>query len=480
MKKNIIKISVFLILLFLCLGYLTNLLERKYSANKLNGFFDEKENFDVLFFGTSHLINSVYPMQLYNDYGIISYNMGNNSSNIPTTYWILKMALNYKKPKLVVIDCYSLSKNYKIARNDSLHNVMDGYPLSLTKIKAVQDLYKDPNLIEGGRNDSISKTELFWNFVAFHSRWNELTKSDFIADSSLLKGSDIVVKYRNSSKLFQSNTNSILNKDGVAVEYLIKMIEECKKNDIEVLLTYFPMVPSEMDKMEANTAEVIAKEYNLKYLNFLDINLINSKYEYADEGNHINVSGASNVTKYIGQYIMDNYDIKDRRSDNNYIHWKEDYNNYKIHKLSIYDRRKYLSDHILLMSGDNYNYIIELLDDKLYKNKNNLQILELLGINLKEISKNTDLIVISNDKVQYYENFHRSNKIVESSLGKIKYIDSKDKYRIYFDNEKIYEITNKQNNNISMRIGILEKESNEVLKTTKFYLDSGYGFLKKQ
>ena len=137
MKKNIIKISVFLILLFLCLGYLTNLLERKYSANKLNGFFDEKENFDVLFFGTSHLINSVYPMQLYNDYGIISYNMGNNSSNIPTTYWILKMALNYKKPKLVVIDCYSLSKNYKIARNDSLHNVMDGYPLSLTKIKAV-------------------------------------------------------------------------------------------------------------------------------------------------------------------------------------------------------------------------------------------------------------------------------------------------------------------------------------------------------
>ena len=56
------------------LSYLTDLMESKASEIKYADFFDQDEDFDVLFMGTSHAVLGVFPMELWNDYGIISYN----------------------------------------------------------------------------------------------------------------------------------------------------------------------------------------------------------------------------------------------------------------------------------------------------------------------------------------------------------------------------------------------------------------------
>ena len=47
-------------------------------------FYQQEQDFDVLFLGTSHVLNAVYPMELWRDYGIVSYNMANHSENICT------------------------------------------------------------------------------------------------------------------------------------------------------------------------------------------------------------------------------------------------------------------------------------------------------------------------------------------------------------------------------------------------------------
>ena len=70
--RRILACLLTLVLLVCLLTVLTNLTERKDSDEKYAGFFSEEENFDVLFFGTSHVINGVYPMELWNDYGIVS------------------------------------------------------------------------------------------------------------------------------------------------------------------------------------------------------------------------------------------------------------------------------------------------------------------------------------------------------------------------------------------------------------------------
>jgi hypothetical protein len=62
-------------------------MERKASDFKYANFFEQDEDFDVLFFGTSHVINGIFPMELWNEYGIVSYNFGGHGNEIATSYW---------------------------------------------------------------------------------------------------------------------------------------------------------------------------------------------------------------------------------------------------------------------------------------------------------------------------------------------------------------------------------------------------------
>ncbi len=39
-------------------------------------FLKNRTNYDIFFMGSSHMHNGIFPMQLWNDYGITSYNLG--------------------------------------------------------------------------------------------------------------------------------------------------------------------------------------------------------------------------------------------------------------------------------------------------------------------------------------------------------------------------------------------------------------------
>ena len=147
--KQIIGTFMTLLLTVLLLSVLTSVTERKASREKYRDFFTQKEDFDVLFLGTSHVINAIYPMELWKDYGIVSYNFGGHGSQIATTYWTLKNALDYTNPKLVVMDCLSLSSAKK--GNDVFsffHQAFDSFPLTYNKLSAIWDLLDDPGLDE--------------------------------------------------------------------------------------------------------------------------------------------------------------------------------------------------------------------------------------------------------------------------------------------------------------------------------------------
>ena len=77
MKKKVSTLCggiVTVVLLLLMLGYCTELVERKASEKKFEDFYKQEADFDVLFFGTSHVVNAILPMELWNEYGMVSYN----------------------------------------------------------------------------------------------------------------------------------------------------------------------------------------------------------------------------------------------------------------------------------------------------------------------------------------------------------------------------------------------------------------------
>jgi len=106
---KIIRVVTFLIILFLCFQVVNNITKRKDSYVKTADFFSQEENFDVLFFGSSHMTNGIFPMELWKNYGIISYNLGNHSEKIKVTYNNILLALEYTNPKLIVLDTHRLT-----------------------------------------------------------------------------------------------------------------------------------------------------------------------------------------------------------------------------------------------------------------------------------------------------------------------------------------------------------------------------------
>ena len=235
-------VAVFSVLI---LSRATDIMQRKSSDYKYIPFFEHAEDIDVLFMGTSHVINAVFPMELYNDYGITSYNFGGHSNQLATTYWVMKNSLDYAKPKLMVIDCLALEGMQKTSSNFSyVHLSLDTFPLSTTKVSAVNDLLEDEEIDRLINEGTITETEkrtklgLLWDYSVYHTRWEEnLGIGEFEPESTLEYGAESRVQIAAPGQI-ANNPGTTFTNETVGMQYLRKMIEECQSNDIDVLLIF--------------------------------------------------------------------------------------------------------------------------------------------------------------------------------------------------------------------------------------------------
>lgn len=285
--------------------YLTDLMELKNSDMIFLPFLEQDENFDVLLMGSSHMIFGVYPMELWNDYGIVSYNMGGHGERIPTTYWMMENALEHTTTQLVVIDCVYLYAEEKT--NDAFSNIhtsFDAFPLNSTKLSSIYDLLDDPEMdrmIQEGTARELRKRtgmELYWDFSIYHTRWNELNETDFIVSLVKNKGAEYVAAIGTPIEVTKIPIEKKLEGETTGVRYLRKMIEDCQSREIEVLLVFVPFPAEESRQMDANRVYDIADEYGVNYINFLDMDIVDYNTDCYDENSHLNASGGQKVTEY--------------------------------------------------------------------------------------------------------------------------------------------------------------------------------------
>lgn len=337
MKKKVFeqfKILAFLVVLCICVLGAMVLVRRNDSNYKYKPFFDQakKGNIDILFMGTSHVINGLDPVTLYRDYGYTSYNMGGHGSVMQSTYWELIEALDYCTPKWVFVDACLLEKNYqyldemeenasesdKNVAIEQLHLNMDVWPLNKLKIAAVKDLIKDETI----------QREFLFDFMVYHSRWNELTKDDYMSVLGKEKvtdrlGAEMRKEVELTPALFlDPGEGQELPEHTVGAEYLMKIIDECQRKGIGVVVTYLPFCATTEDKMAANTAGTIAEMYGVPYLNMLNTGIIDIYTDLNDPG-HLNIAGATKVTDFVGEWLSDHGDLVDHRGDAAYSFYDE-------------------------------------------------------------------------------------------------------------------------------------------------------------
>lgn len=337
--KIIVKVICFLVIGLIMLQIATKILIPKWTTVKDNrmtyiikGFYEEPKNsLDVIFMGNSDVYRGISPITLWDKYGITSYNFVSSGQRMWTAYYMLEECLKYQSPKLIVLNMDS-AFNESQSSESNYRKTFDNMRLSNNKIKAI----KDPTF----KNSKEEILGYILPIIRYHSRWSELTDTDFVEAFKnykfSYKGMDLttdIVPYNNNFEYMErDNSNEEIGEK--CSKYLEKIIKLCKEKNIELLLIEIPSAESWSTDLSIKTAD-FAEKNNLE---FIDMNLTASEFDFdwktdtSDGGDHLNVYGAEKVSTYLGKIIQDRYNIINHKNDENYAEWYKDSEIYHFDK----------------------------------------------------------------------------------------------------------------------------------------------------
>lgn len=298
--KCIICTGMFLFLLVGSMRFVSNRLELKSSHIKYDDFLEGENGEDVLFLGSSHMINAVFPDQLYEEYGITSYNLANHGELLPTSYEVFRNALDYSSPKIVVVDLFCVASNGTYYNKSFSHISLDAFPLTWTKFRSVHALFEDAD----------TRCEFITNFALYHSRWDEWLKVSPDYTPSVLKGAEMRINVEAEvGDLRSTDAYAETMTDGI--EALMRFKELCDERDIQLICVNIPYSGFEDRDGGTNYAEALMEEAGISCLDFrkesggLNLNPATDFYDTQ----HVNPLGARKVTEYLGEYLISHYNI---------------------------------------------------------------------------------------------------------------------------------------------------------------------------
>lgn len=330
MKKTvrwIFSIALFLICFLFLLGRATQIFRNKggHPSDMVHSFYSlDRDSIDVISLGSSHGYTSIQPNILWKEFGMTSYVLCSPQQPIAMSYYLLKEALNYQHPKVVLLESYYM-------RTDSwelevpLRFALDGMRMGKTKLEAIMDLRKDLSWKE--------KISYCLPFFKYHSRWNSLEDRDFNA-KTYLKGSVLSYNVYSQEDPGLPDKRKRISK-GVR-EYLEKIIQLCDENDIQLIIYATPYgVVDTQEKYLRRQAINLSLE---KYCARQDIPFLfyqktgEAQIDFAEDfsdATHLNAKGAAKITRHLGNYISEHYALPDHRGDAAYRSWDEDYEKYQ-------------------------------------------------------------------------------------------------------------------------------------------------------
>lgn len=278
------------------------------------GFYQmEKDTVDVLFFGSSLSATAYIPQELYDSYGIASYNLACEQQNLVTTYFWLKEALGYQSPEVVVLDCHLLFpyKTHEPLNSPevSTRKAFDYMRWSGVKWEAVKTICE--------LDENQSKMSYYLPNIRYHNRWKDLNREDFafweMREHYERKGYAPLAEAcgEGHEPFIASASAEEMEMVPLMKEYLDKITDLCKQEGISLVLTNVPSVVISVEKY--NALQRYANEHDLLFLDFNEKALAEEigfcyPTDSAD-GAHLNLWGAQKVTDYIGQILTDRYDV---------------------------------------------------------------------------------------------------------------------------------------------------------------------------
>lgn len=280
------------------------------AFDAINTFHDMPENsFEVIGYGSSHMWLGMNPMEMYEKYGVGAYNYACTWQAINTTELFLKDSLRTQLPKIALIDTFNVNK---LCKNINMNDAPEIY-----YTKAIPEFDgKRQYLKQCFGDDKERHLSYYMPLCAFHENWINLSKANFLesahkinfyATMGYIYATDVTPVTIADPATFEQQS---LSDDAIAA--LDEIISICQENKIDII---FFTVPWEGAYAYGEAMKKYAEENGCVYFNFfeyMDEIGINGETDFRDSG-HLNNNGAVKVTDFLGEYIVNHYNVSDMR-----------------------------------------------------------------------------------------------------------------------------------------------------------------------
>lgn len=321
MKKTIRIISI-LIIFILIFIFLNILLKPKYAETLVEGgmireYYKEPKDHEVIFIGDCEVYANFSPMVMYEQEGIKAYIRGSSQQMIWQSYYILKETLKYETPKVVVLNVNSMRYGKESKEVSEAYNrlTIENMKWSKEKVEIIKA--------------SMTEEETFLSYVfpilRYHSRYDKLTSEDleylfktkkithngFLINKNIKPAENLPTKRKLASYQFNDE----------CYEYLDKITMLCKRNNIQLVLIKAPsLYPYWYEEYDEQIKQYAIKN-NIDYYNLLEKAEeigIDYKTDTYDAGLHLNLTGATKLSKYFAKILTEQYNLTDYTGDKTY------------------------------------------------------------------------------------------------------------------------------------------------------------------
>jgi hypothetical protein len=310
MKKEIVKTIVLLLIFLVGLLSLNYLLIPNANKTRWSSFYNlPDDTIDMLFIGSSHSFAGFVPMVFNETLKLDSYHIGMAGTSIEQAYFMLVEALKTQKPRIVVIELFSI-RPIKANSDETrfIHSAFDGMKLSKNKIEAVNS-----NVSAGKRFEyffHIDKYHTFWKDKDLKILFNPANQVPYYGYTPLLlspykkKGDKIIID--------SPEINEIKSLPLSRIDILDDIEKLCSENNIELIYVNVPFIKqlgvSQIELAQyVNGIENHAKEKDIEVLDYHFFGRIGLDKTHLHNDGHVNISGSYLISNHLANYISDSY-----------------------------------------------------------------------------------------------------------------------------------------------------------------------------
>ena len=269
---------------------------------------------EVIVYGSSRAMRSVDPKILFEEYGIGAYNYAGNWQKINTTAMFIHDSLQTQKPKVALVEVKNVAHlTWDTELNGELYYTRE-VPWSVSKMQYLTQCFR-----------YVSERYISYVFPVFalHENWQAALsrKKSTKSVAAILDHYGFAPSNAVREITFGTTANARqLSSQSLAV--LDDIVSECHAAGTEVV---FYVAPSSNKYYYVQAMTEYAQAHDCVFLDGYmrknEIGIVPTT-DYKDLY-HLNKSGAEKMTRYLGKFLAENYDLTDMRQVEGSL-WEEE------------------------------------------------------------------------------------------------------------------------------------------------------------